>query len=163
MARVRLVLLGWLAALAACASVAADPPPTYYVTRHLQKGEGQDPGLTELGRRNAVRLAERLRPAPPAAIFASATRRARETAQPSVERYSLQIQEYDPRDTPALVARLRATPGPVLVVGHSNTVPAIIEALEGHRVGEIGEGDYGTLYRLSGPGKGVVRVTVDSN
>lgn len=162
MAILRLLLLGLIAAVAACASVAAEPEPTYYVVRHLQKADGQDPPLTETGRRNAQRLADLLQSAPPAAIYASATRRARETAQPAAQRFGLDIREYDPRDTSALIARVRAEPGPVLIVGHSNTVPAIVEALEGHRIGDIAEDEYGILYRLSGTGSSPIRIAVDA-
>ena len=165
MATLRLMLLGLLAAaVAACASVAAEPRPThFYVIRHLQKAEGQDPGLTAAGRRNAEILAGLLEQAPPSAIYASATRRARETAQPAAARYGLTLKEYDPRDTPGLIARVRAEPGTVLIVGHSNTVPAIVGALGGGRIGEIGENDYGILYRFARSGGNLIRIRVDEN
>ena len=46
-----------LLALAACQTT-SEPPrgPSYYVMRHLQKGEGVDPPLSETGRANARRL-----------------------------------------------------------------------------------------------------------
>ena len=163
MAILRPFLVGLLAAAAACASVPAEPPPAYYVIRHLQKGEGQDPGLTEAGTRNAQRLAELLAAAPPSAVFASTTRRARETARPTAERFGLTVQDYDPRDTPALIGRVRAEPGPVLIVGHSNTVPAIVEALGGGRIGEIGEDEYGVLYRIGRTGGGASRIMVEAD
>ncbi len=51
------------------------------------------------------------------------------------------------RDTDGLVARLRAehAGGVVLLVGHSNTVPAIIKALGGPDV-TIGDMEYDNLF-----------------
>jgi phosphohistidine phosphatase SixA len=150
-----------LFALASCSTTAPEPPaPSYYVMRHLQKAEGADPALSEVGRQNAELLARLIEGHPPRAVYASTTRRARETAQPTAARYGLAIKEYDPGDTPALVARVRAEAGPVLIVGHSNTVPAIVQALGGGAIGEIGEEDYGTLFRISRDGM-VVRMRVD--
>jgi phosphohistidine phosphatase SixA len=138
-----------LAALTACATVEPEPAsPSYYVMRHLQKAEGPDPGLTEEGRRNADTLATLIADAPPRAVYASTTRRARETAEPVARRFGVPVREYDPADRPGLIARVKAEKGPVLIVGHSNTVPAIVEALGGSPIGEIGEKDYGTLFTL---------------
>jgi phosphohistidine phosphatase SixA len=145
---------------AACATTESEPRPSYYVMRHLQKAEGQDPALSDLGRQNAELLAGLLEPHPPRAIYASATRRARETAQPTAARYGLAIKEYDPRDTPGVVARVRMEKGPVLIVGHSNTVPAIIQALTGRAIGEMGESDYGTLFQIRPDGI-MIRKQVD--
>jgi phosphohistidine phosphatase SixA len=86
----------------ACATRASDPSaPSYYVMRHLQKAEGQDPPLSEEGAGNAKRLVFRFDGDRPTAIYASATRRARETAAPLAARLGLPVKEYDPRDTPA--------------------------------------------------------------
>ena len=161
MALLRLILLGLTAAVAACASVPATSQPNHYVLRHLQKAEGNDPGLTEVGRANAEALAGMLDRDPPSAIYVSATRRARETAAPTARRYGLTAKEYDPRDTPALIARVQAEPGTVLIVGHSNTVPEIVAALGGGQVGPLSEQDYGDLFYISGPQRNVVRTRVD--
>ena len=145
-------------ALAACATATDAPPqPSFYVMRHLEKADGTDPGLTEPGRLKADHLPALLRHAPPKAVYASTTRRARETARPTAEEYRLEIHEYDPRDTPRLIARVKAERGPVLIVGHSNTVPAIVEALGGGRIGGMGEGDYGLLFTITPGRPGVYR------
>jgi broad specificity phosphatase PhoE len=143
-----------LAALAACATSATDPAasagPSWYVMRHLQKAEGADPVLSEEGRRNAERLATWFEDDRPTAIYASKTRRAQETAAPLAARLGLAPIVYDPADTPALVARLRSETGTVLVVGHSNTVPEIIERLGGARPADLAETDFGDIWLISG-------------
>jgi phosphohistidine phosphatase SixA len=150
-----------LAALASCATVEPEAEaPSYYVMRHLQKAEGPDPGLTEEGRRNADTLATMIADAPPRAIYASTTRRARETAEPAAKRFGLALREYDPSDTAGLIARVKADAGPVLIVGHSNTVPAIVAGLGGDLIGEIGEKDYGSLFTLRRGSSFVHRRTV---
>jgi phosphohistidine phosphatase SixA len=144
-------------ALAACATAAPEPARenAFYVMRHLHKAAGTDPGLTAEGQGCAARLAEELAGSGVGAIYASATRRARETASPAPARLGLTPAEYDPRDTPALVARVRAEPGSVLVVGHSNTVPEIVEGLGGTRPGDLAEDRYAEVWRVARPGGAV--------
>jgi len=151
-------LVHWIAALAlaGCATAAQEPrEEAFYVMRHLQKAAGTDPGLTDEGQRCAARLAEEMAGSGVSAVYASTTRRARETAAPLAARLGLTPVEYDPRDTPALAARVRSEPGSVLVVGHSNTVPEIVERLGGARPGDLSEDRYGEVWRVARPGGAV--------
>jgi phosphohistidine phosphatase SixA len=136
-----------LALVAACATIPPEPAgPVYYAMRHLQKAEGPDPGLSAEGQARAERLAGWFGGDPPAAIYVSSTRRARETAAPLAARLGLTLEDYDPSDTSALIARVKAETGPVLIVGHSNTVPEIVERLGGTRPADLGESDYGDMW-----------------
>lgn len=148
-------------ALAACAT-APEPAagPEYYVMRHLQKAEGPDPALSEEGKHNAERLADRLAGAGVDSVYASTTRRARETAAPLAARLGLTVKEYDPANTPALVERLLAERGTVLVVGHSNTVPEIVERLGGTRPDPIAETDVGAIWFVRGEPKRTDKLTL---
>ncbi|HEX2762827.1 MAG TPA: phosphoglycerate mutase family protein [Allosphingosinicella sp.] len=137
-------------ALAACATTPEASAPEYYVMRHLQKASGRDPALSEAGRAGAERLAALLGKRRPAAIYVSTTRRARETAAPLAAKWKLVPKEYDPGDTAALVQRVLAESGPVLIVGHSNTVGEIVERLGGTRPPDLGETDYGEIWHLWG-------------
>lgn len=138
---------------AACATNSEPAAPSYYVMRHLQKSDGQDPMLSDEGARNAQRLASWFADDRPRAIYVSTTRRARETAAPLAARFGLALREYDPRDTPALVARARAERGTVLIVGHSNTVPEIVAQLGGARPADLAESDYGDIFRVRSDGR----------
>ena len=80
----------------------------------------------------------------------------RQTAAPLAERLGLTPIVYDPADTPALVARVRAGPSPALIVGHSNTVPDIVEQLGGTRPGPMVHEDFGDIWRI-GPDGATVR------
>jgi imidazolonepropionase-like amidohydrolase/phosphohistidine phosphatase SixA len=133
---------------AGAAAASGSGPANIYVMRHLDKGEGQDPPLSEAGTRNAQRLAAWFTADPPAAIYVSATRRAQETAAPLAARVRVTAKTYNPSDTPALIERVRAERGNVLIVGHSNTVPDIIERLGGARPEPIGEERYGDIWHM---------------
>ena len=138
------------AILAACSTLLPrSEEPSFYVMRHLHKAAGADPGLTEEGMRCADRLADLLARRGIGAVYASTTNRARDTAAPLAARLAIGVDEYDPRDTAGLVARVRAEPGSVLVVGHSNTVPDIVEGLGGARPEALAEDRYGEVWRVS--------------
>jgi broad specificity phosphatase PhoE len=143
--------------LAACATAVPQAPreEAYYVMRHLQKATGQDPGLTEEGQRCAAALAQDLGGSGIRAIYASTTRRAQETAAPLAARLGITPSPYDPRDTSALVGRVRAEAGSVLVVGHSNTVPDLVEQLGGARPGDLSEDRFGEVWRVARTGGAV--------
>lgn len=117
-----------------------------FIVRHLEKGPGEDPALTLQGRARAQRLAQLLSSAPIAAVFATPTRRALETAKPVADRHYLPISTYDPRNPDPLVRSVLAGPGSVLIVGHSNTVPDLVERFGGPRPEAIGDDDYGTVF-----------------
>lgn len=145
----------FVAALAAPASVAGaqvqalvkvDSP--VFVIRHFQKGAGTDPALTAQGSANARRLAAILKDKGIKAVFATATRRAMETAEPLAKAVGIKVTPYDPSDVSSLANAVRAASGPVLIVGHSNTVPELVALFGGARPAEIGEDDYGTLFEV---------------
>ncbi len=154
-----LVLLG------ACAAPMRATPPeaTFVVVRHAEKAtdDPRDPNLSEAGTRRAGLLADRLRDANLMAAYATQYRRTQQTAATVAATHALPVTRYE-ADEPAtaLAARLRSTHqgGTVLVVGHSNTVPAIVQALCACEVQEIGDDDYGNLYRIEPGSDGAPRL-----
>ena len=152
--RLGALIVGMMLALAGCATASSAPAPAYYVMRHLEKADGPDPALSAAGAVNAQRLAAWFEGrGKPQAIYVSPTRRARETAAPLAARLGLTLTEYNPADTAALVARVRAEPGSVLVVGHSNTVPDIVAALGGTRPAPLADSDYGSIWIVTKDGR----------
>lgn len=154
---IRALAAALLLPLVACAAAREAPAPAaagpaWFVTRHYHKADGSDPGLSAQGQACAQRLAERLAGEQIRAIYVSPTRRARETAAPLAARLGVTPSEYDPRDTPALVARLRAERGGALIVGHSNTVPDIVAGLGAARPAPLTDDDYGDLWRIAPAG-----------
>ena len=130
-------------ALTAAPATAAD---TIYVVRHMQKEKGDDPALSAEGKANAELLADMLADKGVTAVFATPTRRARETAEALAKRLGLPVTSYDPTDVRGLVTTVEAARGAVLIVGHSNTVPDLVGAFGGTNPAAIDESVYGTLY-----------------
>lgn len=157
----------WLAALAALVVVSftvwlwgTATSTTVVLVRHAEKqlNAGEDPSLTAVGETRATLLARmfgdrgglgRLD-----AIYVSPTKRSHETAAPLAARLKLTPIE-GPEDEPKVLARrvLREHQGErVLIVAHSNTIPAIVEALSGTSpVAPIGDDEYGTIYIVTVP------------
>ena len=145
--------------LAACAFIAPiQPASTFYVMRHLNTPEGAtDPDLTAEGQRNAQLLANWFGDNPPASIFVSSTKRAQQTAAPLAAKLGIEPRIYDPRDTRFLISEIMKEPPPVLIVGHSNTVPDIVEGLSGRRPEALTHEDFGDIWVISGDRRGFVK------
>ncbi|WP_423602297.1 phosphoglycerate mutase family protein [Sphingomonas sp. MS122] len=120
-----------------------------YVTRHYDTPAGQpDPDLLPQGKARAEKLAAWFYGRTLKAIYVSDFKRTRQTAAPVAAMLDVPVETYDPKDTPAIVARAKAAGGPVLIVGHSNTVPDIVAQLGGTRPGELKHEDFGDLWTI---------------
>jgi len=116
----------------------------------------EDPPLSEAGQTRALLLAEMLEDVGITHIHSTNYVRTRKTAQPSAEAAGVQVTLYDAADLQAFAARLRATPGRHLVIGHSNTTPELVEALGGDPGSPMESLEYNRLYMVSLEG-GMVR------
>lgn len=152
-------LLGRLALacamLAPCAAIA--DPGMIYLVRHGEKATvGTDPALTPQGRQRAQNIATMLHRTGIQAIFSTATARTLETAKPLAVKLGLPVQQYDAATPKALVAKVKALHGPVLVVGHSNTLPELVRLFGGAPGAEIADEEYDRLYQLVSSADGKV-------
>ena len=159
--------------LAACATQPGEPPVRprdspaleVVVVRHAEKlADGNDPALSDPGRARAQRLAHLLRDAPLVAVYSTDTQRTRQTAKPSADAHGLALTIYDPRVPPAeFVARLREMHphGTVLVVGHSNTAPAIAAALCRCGVEPMAETEFDRVMRVRFAADGTATLSVE--
>ena len=118
--------------------------------RHAEKAPepAGDPVLSPAGEARAGHLAEMLGKEELAAVYASETTRARETARPTAEDQGLEITSYPPLELESLIRRVFAEHRgeTVLVVGHSNTVPDLVRLLGGEDPGEMPETEYDSLF-----------------
>lgn len=123
------------------------------LVRHAEKAAGEDPELSESGRARARTLAHVLSAWSVDAIYVSEFRRTRETATPLAELSGVTPTVVDAAAVEELADRVRSRAGTVVVVGHSNTVPALIGALGGPVVESIPEQMYDDFFvlTLSGP------------
>jgi broad specificity phosphatase PhoE len=142
-----MLLLAMLAGCAGMSPTRGSDAATFVVVRHAEKAvDGtDDPALTAAGRRRAEALAASLADSALVGVYSTPLRRARETATPTARMHGLAVTTYEANEpAAAFAARLRREhpAGTVLVVGHSNTAPAIAAALCGCTVGPMPEDEY---------------------
>jgi broad specificity phosphatase PhoE len=146
-----------LASLAAAAPLAAQDSTVVVVVRHAEKAEveagNNDPPLSEAGAARAVALQEALKGMHFDAVIATERQRTQATAGPLAREHGLTPEIVSLRHGPAHVdsvaAAVRRHAGhTVLVVGHSNTVPAIVHALGGPKMPDLCEPQFSNLYLL---------------
>jgi phosphohistidine phosphatase SixA len=160
-----LVALSIAAVLGGCAtSPRREAGVTYVLVRHAEKSDDdpRDPSLSAAGTRRANRLAERLHFAPVVAVYATAYRRTQQTAAAIAKDHGLRVSTYEAtRPAAAFAAALRAAHdrGTVVVVGHSNTVPALAAALCGCDIAPTAETEFGRRINVTVLPDG--RATVD--
>lgn len=145
MKRVAVVLA--LLVLAAC----AQQPPTVLIVRHAEKGAGSDPDLTPAGVARANALAAVAQHAGVEAALVTQYKRTKETAAPlHVPMTVVPINLNAPGDYPKRLADAIGSHKVVLVVSHSNVVPAIVEQLAHVKVPPLGDMEYDRLYVVTG-------------
>lgn len=144
----RRMLMLFLATLLAAVQLPA--ATTVWVLRHAEKVDdgSRDPALSPEGITRAAALAALLSEEDVAAVFTTPYERTRATVRPLAEAEELELSPYDPVDFAGLASRVREVDGDVVIVGHSNTVIPIVQALGGDATGEIGESEYGRLYKV---------------
>lgn len=133
---------------------------TVIFVRHAEKATlpADNPGLNEAGKLRAAELARQLVDADVVAgidaIYSTSYRRTEETAQPVATALNLPITSYDAGNTETIMDEIvREHKGKiVLVVGHSNTVPALIGNMgASKKVPQINENEYDNIYIVSIP------------
>jgi broad specificity phosphatase PhoE len=134
---------------------------TALLVRHAERAEtpAEDPGLTAAGQARASALVDVARRANVNAIITTQLLRTRNTAEPTAKALRITpevVPSGDPRHAQKVAAAVRTHAGQtVLVVGHSNTIPAIIEALGAKDATAICEMEYDKIF--------VVKVSADSS
>lgn len=152
-------LLALVAAIWAAGCSAGEPSQTVYVVRHFDTPAGvRDARLTPRGEARAQALARWFAGRPLAAVYATPFARTRQTAAPLAAGRKLAPVAYDWRQASALVAAVRAQRGDVLIVGHSNTVPEIVERFGGTRPAPLSHPDFGDLWIVRADKSEQVRV-----
>jgi broad specificity phosphatase PhoE len=121
------------------------------VLRHAEKALSvdEDPVLSEAGQRRALQLATMLCSQKIDAIYVSDTRRSQLTAAPLAARLGVPVTLRSGKDVDGLLADIgeRYVGGRVVVVGHSNTVPVIIDKLtRGTTVVSVADEEYDALF-----------------
>ena len=123
---------------------------TIFLVRHAEKETGQNPPLTEAGNQRANDLADRLKEDNITEIFSTDYRRTQLTAQPTAVQFNRGVGSYNPKNLKNFAKKLKnRANGNILVVGHSNTTPELVELLGGEPGTPIVEAwEYDRLYKL---------------
>jgi 2,3-bisphosphoglycerate-dependent phosphoglycerate mutase len=125
------------------------PTTTVIVVRHAEKNiepDNPNPDLTTQGNARSQELARVLANSGITTIFATQYGRTQQTVQPIAIALHVPIIQVDAKDTVELIRQIDKHRGEtILVSGHSNTVPGIIEALGGGRIPEIPDSEHDNL------------------
>ena len=148
------------------AQMAPAASTTVILVCHAEKAAepAADPGLTAAGAERAQALVEMVKDAGVRAIMSTQFQRTRLTAAPVATMLGLAVEIVDARApqharlvADSILAKHRGQT--VLVVGHSNTVPAIIAALGAPQPPDICDAGYDNIYVVSVPAAGASSVT----
>lgn len=134
---------------------------TVILIRHAERGNPADPDphLNAAGRARATELTRVLGQSGTTAIYTSQFVRTKETAQPLGTLLGLTpkvIDEADALEDDILTNHRGKT---VLVIGHSDTVPALINLLAGTSLPELDSSEFDNLFVVSAFASGRAGVT----
>lgn len=156
------VVLGLAGGLPTVATGQAADALTVVLVRHAEPGTepARDPDLNDEGRTRAEVLARILSSANVTAVYATQFRRTQQTGQPVAEQFGLEVTVVQatagPEHIADMVSRIRAHgPGEVVVVaGHSNTIPPMVNALTGLDLPDLEEDQFDRAYIVTVKGDG---------
>jgi len=135
---------------------------TVMLVRHAETtGSGSARNLSEIGQKRAAELAQALKDIPIKAVYSTNYNRTMQTAAPIAEQKGLSVQSYNPSNLGGFADDLLAKHKgeTVLVVGHSNTTPALTNVLVGANTYEnFPETEYDNLFIATVVEKGNAQV-----
>ena len=152
------LLLSFVFVLIACERVEKPITPesitTIYLIRHAEKDrsdkENKNPELTEEGKKRAERWAEVLGLSKVDAVYSTNYQRTLQTAAPTATRNGLEIQTYEPNNLDLDSLTTLHEGERILIVGHSNTTPMLVNrALGEERFEWIEDTVNGNLFVLT--------------
>lgn len=108
---------------------------TYYFIRHAEKDRSdntnRDPDLIQDGILRAAKWSLVFENVDFDAVYSTDYNRTKQTAQPTAEKNGLEVEIYDPTQLFSEEFVINTKGKTVLVVGHSNTTPAFVNAVLG--------------------------------
>ena len=121
-----------------------------YLVRHAEKAKDgtKDPELTEIGNQRARSIAEMLKDQALKYVYSTDYKRTQQTAKPTAKHHKLEISSYNPRELAKFAETVKSMQGDMLIVGHSNTTPALVHYLGGDANGPIDDSEYDRIYHL---------------
>lgn len=125
---------------------------TVILVRHAEKGDDgtRNPDLNIYGATRSQHLAQLLHQSNVVGVYSTPFKRTQQTAQPLAMALGLEVQEYPPLDLEALDKLVKSHQGKtIVIVGHSNTVPAMANHLLGEeKLSQLGETEYDKIFMV---------------
>lgn len=123
---------------------------TYILLRHAEKGDDgtKDPELSPVGKSRAEALVKILAEQKIDAIFSTPLKRTRNTVAPLATAKNVNVQDYNAANLADLfAASQKFKGGTVVICGHSNTTPALLNLITGNKdeFKTFDDADYGNL------------------
>ena len=142
-------LVAALIVIAACGATRVSAQEAIYIVRHAERADqSADSELSTDGVGRAYKLRDMLKDAGINAIFTSELRRTIDTAAPLAQATHVTARVVPGADVDRLAASITAmgSHDRVLVVGHSNTVPALLKALHVDATITVADDAYDNLF-----------------
>jgi broad specificity phosphatase PhoE len=159
----RIIVFVFLFHVVWCVAVFAQQKiTTVFLVRHAEKSAtpADDPVLSSQGVARAELLARMFENTGLKAVYTSQYARTRLTAEPLEKRLKIPVQAIHADATNKLVESILSKHAgeAVLVVGHSNTLPEIVQAFGASKIQEIDDHDYDNLYVITVFGNGTAEL-----
>ena len=138
------------------------PPTTIYLVRHAEKEKDgtRDPQLNAQGIKRSNSLAEMLKGENIRSIYSTDYQRTKMTGMPLARKMDKSIEIYSSEDE--IVAILDTISENTLIIGHSNTIPRLINRLLGkEKLDDLKEDEYDKLFSLQKKGE-LYELTMES-
>ena len=124
---------------------------TYYLIRHAEKDRSNpddiDPELNQKGLGRAMHWAEIFEDVSLDAIYSTDFQRTTMTAAPTAVKKDITVQYYDPDEINIEQLKMNNLGGNVLIVGHSNSTPELVNKLLGvEKYDPMDDYDNGSLF-----------------
>jgi 2,3-bisphosphoglycerate-dependent phosphoglycerate mutase len=157
-------IIVFLLLTAGSTAYAQQPITTFILTRHAEKADDgtKDPDLSKVGQDRAQLLVKMLHQTKVDAIYSTGFRRTHNTVAPLADAKGLTVSRYEANKAEEIDQMLTKYPGGTVVIsGHSNTIPWIVNYLTGtDQYKTFDDSDYNNLIIVTVVEKGVAtRVT----
>lgn len=124
----------------------------FFLIRHAEKGEGEDPNLTDIGFKRAHKLADMMKGQPVDFLFSTSFKRTTATAQYLAMQKVIPFVFYKEEGQYETAELMLSTAKgkKIVMVGHSNTIPALLNYLsKSDKYKDIPHDEYDNFYIAS--------------
>jgi len=139
----------------------------YYLIRHAEKDRStkdKDPELIEVGVKRAENWANVFKDIPFDKIYSTNYKRTQQTALPTATSKGLEVLSYSTENLFNEDFKTNTEKQTVLIVGHSNTTPAFVNAIiEKKEHSQINDSDNGKLFIVTIDDDGVASLIIEDH